>query len=74
MESDIFRICIRSYLEDGDGTDSDQDNNPDVHFGGELSAVVGVIVLIVLLGMVQHVVIVPPSVLILRRDTDIIST
>ena len=60
---------LRSYLEDGDGTDGDQDNDSDVHFGGELSAVVGVVVLVVLLRMVQHVVVVSPGVLILHTHT-----
>lgn len=61
--------CLQSYLEDGDGTDGDQDDDPDVHFGGQPSAVVGIVVLIVFLRMVQHVVIVPPSVLILHTQT-----
>lgn len=60
--------CLQSYLEDGDGTDGDQDDDPDVHFGGQPSAVVGIVVLIVFLRMVQHVVIVPPSVLILHTQ------
>lgn len=60
---------LQSYLKDGDGTDGDHDDNPDVHFGGELSTVVGIIVLVVLLGMVQHVVVVAPGVLILRTRT-----
>lgn len=60
---------LQSYLENGDGTDSDKDNDPDVYFGGELSAVVGIVMLVVLLRMVQHVVIVPPSVLILQAQT-----
>lgn len=59
---------MRSYLEDGDGTNGDQDDNPDVHFGSEPSAVVGIVVLVVLLGVVQHVVIVPPHVLILHTQ------
>ena len=60
---------LQSYLEDGDGADGDQDHHPHVHFGGELSAVVGVVVLVVLLRMVQHVVVVPPGVLILHTHT-----
>lgn len=55
------------YLEDGYGTDSDQDDNPHVHLGGEPSAVVGIVVLVVLLWMVQHVVIVLPSFFILQK-------
>lgn len=62
-----------SYLEDGDGTDGDQDDNSDIYFGGQPSSVVGIVVLIVLLWMVQHVVVVPSSVLILhiQRQYDI---
>lgn len=59
-----------SHLEYGDGTDGDQDDDPDVHFGREPPAVVGVVVLIVLLRMVQHVVIVPPGVLILHAQKE----
>ena len=55
----------QTYLEDGYGTDGDQDDHPDVHLGGEPCAVVGVVVAVVLLWVVQHVVIVPARVLIL---------
>lgn len=60
------------YLEDGDGTDGDQDDDSDVHLGGELSAVVRVVVLVVLLGVVQHVVVVPPGVLVLHIQTSLL--
>lgn len=59
-----------SHLEYGDGTDRDQDDDSDVHFGREPPAVVGVVVLIVLLRMVQHVVVVPPGVLILHAQKE----
>lgn len=59
-----------SHLEYGDGTDGDQDDDSDVNFGREPPAVVGVVVLIVLLRMVQHVVIVPPGVLILHTQKE----
>lgn len=59
---------MRVYLEDGDGADGDQDNQADVHRGRELPSVVGVVVPVVQVRMVQHVVIVPPRVLILHTE------
>lgn len=56
-------------LEDGDGTDGDQDDHSHVHLGGQTAAVVGIVVLVIFLRMVQHVVVVPSTVLILRTQS-----
>lgn len=71
----MFVTCFRvdpdqrTNLEDRDGADGDQDDNPDVDLGGQTAAVVGVIVLVVFLRMIQHVVVVPSTVLVLHSNT-----
>lgn len=55
----------QSYLKDGDGTYGDKDDHSDVYFRSELPAIVGIVVSIVLFRVVEHIVIVPPSIFIL---------
>lgn len=64
---------MNTYLEHGNGTHTDQDHNPHVHFWGEAPAVVVVVMAIVLFWVIQHVVVVLPCFFILQSEGDSIS-